>query len=628
MAAVVAFLIISFGIWGIADIFRGFGATTVAKVGRTELTIDQFRNRYNDELQQLSRRAGRPITPDQARAFGFEQQIVSQTIADMALDERARQLRLGLTNDEIAKQITANPAFRGITGQFDQTVFLQRIREAGYTEQRFIAEMRQGAARQQIVEAIGSSLAPPRVAAEMFDHYRGEERTIDFVQFDAGAVGEIAAPTPDQLKEYFEGHKFAFRAPEFRTVHLLAVSQADIASTIEVSEEDAQRAYQERQSRYGTPERRHVVQLSFANADDAKRASERVTAGLSFDDLAKEPENADKLVDLGTVTKADMIDPAIANAAFGLKEGEVSGPVAGRFGTVMLRVTDIAPASVKSFAEVGPDIKRDLALERAKTEVNAIRDKIDEEQGGGAQLEEIAKTLNLKLRTIDAIDRSGRNPDGEPVADLPAGVDVVNGAFGTEIGNENDPLTLPTGGFVWYEVTNLTPSRERPLEEVKDKVEARMREEETARRLNAKATELLDKLNGGTSVADMAAAAGLKVETQSGLRRQGGAPMPPRVVTEAFRLAKGEAGSAEGQNANERVVFRVTDVKTPEFDAEAASTTQMLAQLKDAFGNDLLSQYVTRLENDIGTDVNQRALAQAVGRAGPSDDGGGGGFGF
>src|SRR5579871_3865379 len=70
MAAVVGFLIISFGIWGIGDIFRGFGVSTVAKVGRSEISIDQFRIRYNEEMQQLGRQMGRPLTPDQAQAIG------------------------------------------------------------------------------------------------------------------------------------------------------------------------------------------------------------------------------------------------------------------------------------------------------------------------------------------------------------------------------------------------------------------------------------------------------------------------------------------------------------------------------------------------------------------------------
>jgi peptidyl-prolyl cis-trans isomerase D len=90
--------------------------------------------------------------------------------------------------------------------------------------------------------------------------------------------------------------------------------------------------------------------------------------------------------------------------------------------------------------------------------------------------------------------------------------------------------------------------------------------------------------------------------------------MPPRVVTEVFRLAKDQVGSAEGQKADERVIFRVTDIKMPPFEPNAATTAKTIDQLKETYNQDILSQYVTRLENDVGTDVNQKALAQAVGR--------------
>jgi peptidyl-prolyl cis-trans isomerase D len=441
------------------------------------------------------------------------------------------------------------------------------------------------------------------------------------VQLDGSKAGEVAAPKLEELASYFETHKFAFRAPEYRKIQLLTVSQPEIASTIEVSEEDAKRAFQDRLRQFGTPERRHVMQISFAKVEDAKRASDRITAGLAFDELVKEPEMANRLVDLGTVTRSDIIDPAVANAAFSLAQGAVSGPVAGRFGTVMLRVIKIEPASTKPFAQVEADLKRDVAAERAKNEANTIRDKVEEEFGGGARLEEVAQKLNLRLRTIEAVDRSGRTPEGAQVADLPAGVDVINSAFGAEVGGENDALQLPAGGYVWYDVISTTPSRERRLDEIKDRVEARFREDEITKRLDARTAELVAKLRSGASLADVAAAEKLKVETKSGLKRQGGAPMPPRVVTEVFRLAKDQVGGAEGQNPAERLIFRVTDIKVPPFDANSASTSKMIDQLKGAYNDDILSQYVTRLENDIGTDINQNALAQAVGRASPDQSG-------
>src|SRR6202789_4104823 len=105
MAVVMGVLIISFGVWGIADIFRGFGQSTLAKVGGTEISADQFRQLYTDRLQQIGRQYGRPLTMEQARAFGFDRQVLQQTIAEAALDEEARRLRLGQSTEETLKTI-------------------------------------------------------------------------------------------------------------------------------------------------------------------------------------------------------------------------------------------------------------------------------------------------------------------------------------------------------------------------------------------------------------------------------------------------------------------------------------------------------------------------------------------
>jgi peptidyl-prolyl cis-trans isomerase D len=614
MAAVVLFLIISFGIWGIGDIFRGFGVYTVAKIGRTEISVDQFRNQYNERLQRFGQQLGRPITPDQARALGLEQQILGQMVAEAALDERARQLGLGISDAEVAKRITQEPAFRGVNGQFDQNVFQQVIRQAGFSEQRFVAEQRRQTLRHQLSSAIGGEFTAPKTAAQLLDRYQNEERAIDYVVLDGNKFTDIPTPTPEELTAYFDAHKAAFRAPEYRKLVVLTVSPEELARTVEVSDEDAKRTYDIRLGRYTVPERRQVQQISFPNAEEADAASKRIADGLGFEALATERKLTDKDIDLGTVTKAEMIDPAVADVAFGLAPGAVSAPVTGRFSTAIVRVVRIEPGSTKSFADVESEIKHDIAVDRAKGEVNKIRDKIEDEYAAGAKLEDIAKKLNLPVATIDAVDRAGRSPAEQPVAGLPQGVDILNDAFAADTGAENDPVAIPGGGFVWYEVAEITPSRERMLDEVKDRVAARWRDDEINKRLDAKTMEIVDKLKAGAPLADVAAADQLMVETKFGLKRQEAAILPPAVVGQVFRTPKDSVASADGKTPYERIIFKVTDVKEPTFEAGGAAAKPLQDQLRTAYGDELLNQYVLKLETDLDTSINQAALNQAVGR--------------
>ena len=142
MGVILGLIAISFGIWGIGDIFKGFGTSTVAKVGGTEIRVDTFRQLYQDRLQQLGRQLNRPILPDQARALGLDRQLLGEVIAETALDERARALRLNVSDAEIARQVTDMPGFKGITGQFDRARFEAVLRNMGYTEARLLSEQR------------------------------------------------------------------------------------------------------------------------------------------------------------------------------------------------------------------------------------------------------------------------------------------------------------------------------------------------------------------------------------------------------------------------------------------------------------------------------------------------------
>src|SRR5260370_4210951 len=117
MAVVMGVLIVSFGVWGIADIFRGFGQSTLATVGRTEISINEFRQLYTDKLQQIGRQIGRPLTMDQARTFGFDRQMLQQTLAEAALDEQSRPLPLGQADAETLRALYSDPNFQDIRGR-------------------------------------------------------------------------------------------------------------------------------------------------------------------------------------------------------------------------------------------------------------------------------------------------------------------------------------------------------------------------------------------------------------------------------------------------------------------------------------------------------------------------------
>lgn len=610
MIVVLGLIVVSFAIWGVGDIFRGYGRSTVAKIGNTEIGIEQFRQLFNDRVQQLGRQIGRPLTPDQARAFGLDRQLLSELVSQAALDARAADLGLNLPDPVVAERITTEPSFKAPNGQFDKARFDAIIRQAGYTEQRFVAEQRQIMLRQQIAETIAGGVDVPKVAADALVRFQNETRVVDYVVLGEAQAGTIAPPSDEALAKYFEEHKAQFRAPEYRKIVVLSDTAEDLARKITIADADAKAYYDRNRDKLGTPEKRQMSQLVFPDEAAAQAAADAIKQGKSFAEVAKERGVKDSDSNLGTLAKQDMLDPAVANAAFTLKEGETSAPVRSRFGFVLVRVGKIEPGVQQTFEQAAPAIKQQLALEQARSQASDLYNKVEDERAAGQNLTEIAAKLQLPLRTIDAIDRAGRGPDGKPVADLPKGIDLLSAAFAAEVGVDADPLQI-TGSYVWYEIAGITPSRERKLDEVKTEVTARWRTDQIAARLSENATALLGKLKAGTA---LAAAAGLKVETATGLKRGTAAPQLGQAALDAvFRTPKDQAGTAAGAAAGTRIVFVVKDASVSAFDTSAATVKPLIDRLRQSFSADLLSQYIEAVEREIGATVNQAAFNRATG---------------
>ncbi|MBN8982245.1 MAG: SurA N-terminal domain-containing protein [Rhizobiales bacterium] len=615
MVVMFSVLIVSFGIWGIADVFKGSGRTDVATVGDATISTDQFRNIYTDRLQQFGRQFGRPLTSEQARAFGLDRQVLQQVLAESALDQQTKKMSLGLSDQDIARAIADDPNFKGLDGKFDRARFDAIIRNFGYNEQKYIAEQRRVSLRRQITGTITTGLEPTKTQMEALVRFQNEQRSVQYLTLTAAQAGKIDPPSPEALAAYFDERKQLFRAPEYRKIAILTLTPDEMAKAITVSDDDAKKEYDQKREKYVTPEKRQVLQITFPSEDEAKAARAKMDSGTSFEDLAKQRDLKPADIDLGTVTKASLGDPAFADVAFALPLNGVSQPVKGALSTALLKVTKIEAGNTPTFESLSAKIKTELAQQRARDQLRDLHNKIEDERGGGANIAEAAKKLGLGAVTIEAVDRSGRAPDGQPVKGLPSGVDIVSQAFASNIGVENDSIQN-NGGEIWYDVLGITPSRDRPLDEVKAQAEQRWMDDQVATRLRAKATEIVDKLNKGGKLDTEATAAGVKVQTAGPFKRDADVKgVPDRLVNAAFRTPKDGIGQTEGSGPSDQIVFRVTDIVVPAIDMSSEDAKKLKDNLIRAMTEEQVQQYVGKVESELGTKINPSAFAVATGAA-------------
>ena len=277
-----------------------------------------------------------------------------------------------------------------------------------------------------------------------------------------------------------------------------------------------------------------------------------------------------------------------------------------------MQVVSIQPESVQTFAVVSAQWKGELALERAKGQVQILRDKIEDERTSGKTLSEAAQSAGLQVRSIEGITAAGLDKDGNLVSDLAERDALLKAVFASDVGVDNDTINGSTGGVVWFEVAGIEQARQLSFDEAKADVERNWKDEDIARRLSEKAESLVDKVKAGTSMEDLAKETGLELKNAGSVQRLGAEGLPQGLIARVFALPQGGIGSAAGEGFS-RIIFKITDSQIPPVDFDSDTIKGAAEQILAAMNEDILAQYVTKLQADQGVRINDAAVQAAIG---------------
>ncbi len=610
----VGLLVVSFAIWGIADVFRGYGQQTLIRVGDTEISAQDYLRTQQEVLRAMSQQAGRALSLQEARAAGLDARVMERLIGGAAVDTHAKHLGLGISNDALLAQIMKDPNFQGPDGKFNPVAFQGVLRNLGMSEAGYLYTMREQNLRRQLLSTIGKVAKSPKALIDALNRFNEERRVLNYVLVPASAAGEVPAPTDKQLKEYYNNNKAKFTQPEYRKVGVLAVTPETVKDKVNITDADLRAAYEAEKDKLGRPERRHVQQIALPTMAAAKATYDKIKSGTDFVAAAKEVGLSQSDIDLGKVTRDELADPAVAAEAFKLDKDVVSKPIKGKLGSfAIIRVTEIDPGKTPTFEEAKGDIEKEMLKDRASGAIFDLHDRIEDELAAGSTLAETADKLKLDYQVIDQVDREGRKPDGSTVK-LPDQKELLNAAFATEAGVENDPIDARDEGVIWYEVLGVTPSQLKPFDQVRDEVEKDWHAEETKKRVTKFTQDLVNQLSGGSkALDDVAKELNTDVVPTSALKRTDvTVNVLPPAVDQAFTLAKGGFGSAASGVDEGRIVFQVTDIiAPPKIDKHIVK--RLDAQIARLLSEDMVTEYFGALEKRYGVSVNRPALAKLAG---------------
>jgi peptidyl-prolyl cis-trans isomerase D len=611
----IGLLAASFGVWGIADVFRGYRAGALATVGNEEVSAEEFNRAFNQALQNLASQSGQTFTAEEARRLGIDRSVLGNLVQSAALDAQAADLKLAVSDAAIAQEAMDNPAFKASDGKFDPTLFGRLLERNGMNEAMYLASERRAKLRQALAGTADSALTAPRALAEAEHRYRNEERDVRYFIVKA-AETEITPPTEDEIKKHYEANPQSYTAPEYRSIAVMKAEPTDIAAKITLTEEDLKAGYEKFKGDYFTPELRTVLQMTFPTLDEAKKAKERLAEGEDFLAIAKERGLTEADATFAGKTKADFFDPKVAEQAFSLPEGAVSEPIEGSLAITLIKIAKVTPEHQETFDEVKQKLTERMQFDKAREEIQSVYDAVEDARAAQTTFEKIAERAGIPFRLITAVDAAGRDKDGKDV-EISHKTEVLKAAFESDVGVESDALTIGDG-FLWYEVREVIPSALRPLETVKDKVKADV----IATKLRAlaldKAKKLVERAKAGTAFETLAQESGAEIKTSQGLKRnEAAAEFDSGAVSAAFSVKeKAITFALEGDGKGARLIQPVA-VRLAPFVAGSEAAKQLADEIKDGMAKDVLALYLGALQEQLSVTVNETLWRQIAGTQAP-----------
>jgi peptidyl-prolyl cis-trans isomerase D len=587
-------LIVTFGIWGIGDIFRNRApSTVVANVDGQAIGADVLEEALRPALERMQMQTGTPINYRQARKLGLLDDVLGELIDRSLAEAEAARLQLDVSDAVLRGAIVDNPNFRGPNGVFDRTVFNEALAANHLTEDQYIADLRHDIPRSELMSALTFAATAPPALVDRLYRYRGEQRVADIVSLPASAAGDVGQPSAAQISTYYDAHKAIFRAPEYRTVAIESLSPSELAQHIKVPEAKLNEEYAERQGEFVSAEQRDVQQILAPTEAKAKAAAAALAAGKDWREVATTiaGQNPDT-IDLGLVTRGEL-PRALADVAFSLPVDQPSQPLKSPLGWHILRVVRIEPPKTLSFAEEKAKLAAKVAFGEAVDRIYKIADHVDDALAGGASLEEAGKQFGLK-KTVATIDEHGLSPDGKEPALPVAPLDVAKLAFATDEGQISRLTETNDNTLYVLRTDKVIPPAIKPLAAVKQEVIAAWQAEQRAAAVAAEAEALARAVEPGTRLVTAANGKGLKVETSPPLLRSGstGVPVLPALVAKLFAAKPGDvvtATDAGGAYVAQLDTIRVLK-KGPQADAA-----------KNELGRDLDAEF----QFDLGAEFTQ-----------------------
>lgn len=583
------------------DGFLSQSVRSIGQVGGRDITTTAYARALQNEIRAIEQQFGQAMPFTQVQAMGLDGQVRAQLVTQAALAAEAERIGISVGDGNVQRTLTSIPAFRGPGGAFDRDTYRFTLQNIGQTPSEFEAEIRRDAARGILQAATAAGVdTPQNLRTAILQHYATRHNFALFTLGEGDLPGSVETPSDAAIEAYYEANQARFMAPEIRTITYAWITPAMLIDSVEVDEASLRQLYESRLGDYVVPERRLIERLVFANQEAAAEAATRLNEGAaSFEELVAERGLSLDDTDMGDVTLAQL--GAAGEAVFALEEpGDVAGPLPSPVGPALFRMVAILNAQETPFEEAEPELRTELAADRARRMIADDYDLYEDLLAGGASIEDLASETAMELGRIDWARGSSEG--------IAAYSEFRTAAGAASEGDFAEVSALADGGLFALRLDAITPPAPRPLAEVADEARAGARAEAVASALLRHGQELSAELaRAGTEA--FSEAQGLVPEGFEQITRTDRLSDLPQPLLE--QIFDAEPGTPVLHVAGERGYLAIAAERQPP-DPEDAQTARLIEAIDEQIGaalaQDVFSYFARALEREAGITLNQAAI--------------------
>jgi peptidyl-prolyl cis-trans isomerase D len=597
---ILSLLMAAFMFFGIQGYFVASGDTGVAKVGRTEISSSDYRQRMNEHVQRMRAMMGESFNSDYFNTPQYKRQVVDQLVDEELMTQAGAAAGVAVSDARLRDEIMKLEAFQ-IDGKFNPAQYTSVLQANNMSVDEFEQRMRRDLAVRELPSQIEGSALVTDADVDEYLRLRDQTRSFRYVTLNAPVVTADQI-SDDDAKSYFQKNSSKFATKEQVSVEYIELNAASLVVPPADEATLLDRYTQQKAARYGSGDQRlasHILVSVAAGADaDAQKAAlarandllAKIRGGAGFEATARESSDdvGSKASggDLGWIEKTGAFEPAFEEALFGLAVGAVSEPVRTDQGYHLITVRESRAASFRPFEEVRAELEAEyVASEREHLFGEKFNDLVDESFSNPGSLEPAAKQLEMPVQKTELFDRDF----GGGIAVYPK---IREAAFSdTVLGERNNSEAIEVGEnhVVVLRLLEHKPAAPRKFEDVVAEVKSTLANDRQGKKAKEDADALFKRLQAGESLDALGASVGVQVVAAEGIGRNG-MTHDAKLVGEVFKLPRPDSGKAAlslVQGGDQRYsLLELTGVKDGDPKAaDSAARTAARDSLKSGFAS-------------------------------------------